>query len=225
MPVQFHEPLHPPGEWGLWRIDEPEDWLRANLQLHPAELAGLDQIRGTGRRREFLAARHLLHHMSGRSDRGELVKDAAGKPHLADSTFYVSISHTVDYSAAIAHPDPCGVDVQRIVPRITRLAHKFVGEGEKVQLSPRHELTQLHLIWSAKEAMYKAFGRRQLDFRDHLFVDLGTYSATTTTGTAYLKKGAVEMLFDLTWRVYDDFVLVAAVERRPPPVGTGTAES
>lgn len=199
----------------MWHITESEDWLRANLDLYPTETAGLEAIRGEGRRREFLAARHLLHRMSGRSRRGELIKDDAGKPHLMDSTFHVSISHTVDYSAAVAHPTPCGIDVQRIVPRIRRLAHKFVGDGERAQLTAADELTQLHLIWSAKEAMYKAFGRRQLDFRRHLFVQLNETTGPAGEGSAYLKREDVEMYFRLWFRVHDGFVLAAAVEERP----------
>jgi len=151
--------------------------------------------------------------MSGRAVRGELFKDEAGKPHLRDSVFHISISHTTNYAAAIAHPNPCGVDVQRIVPRIRRLAGKFVGPGEQIQLTPEFELLQLHLIWSAKEAMYKAFGRRQLDFKEHLFVDFGVFNAATTSGTAFLKKAKVEMLFDLNFKVFDEFVLVGCVER------------
>jgi len=215
MPVLFHDPYQSPGEWGLWHITEPEDWLRSQLNLYPAERAAVDAIKGEGRRREFLAARLLLHRMSGRADRGELFKDEAGKPHLRDATFHISISHTVNYSAALAHPAPCGVDVQRIVPRIRRLAHKFIGPGEQLQLTPEHELIQLHLIWSAKEAMYKAFGRRNIDFKDHLFVNFGPFTAETNSGTAYLKKGEVEMLFDLKFRTYEEFVLVGCVERLP----------
>jgi 4'-phosphopantetheinyl transferase len=153
--------------------------------------------------------------MSGRSVRGELFKDEAGKPHLKDSHFHVSISHTVNYAAAIAHPNPCGIDVQRIVPRIRKMADKFVGPGERLQLTQEHELLQLHLIWSAKEAMYKAFGRRQLDFKDHLVVDFGYFNAEATSGSAFLKKGDIEMLFDLNFRVFDDFVLVGCVEQVP----------
>ena len=217
MPMLFQEELHPPGEWGLWSITESEDWLRQEVPLFAGESEQLGRIRGEGRRREFMAARALLHRMSGRSERGELYKDEAGKPHLRDSIFHVSISHTVDYAAAIAHPNPCGVDVQRMVPRIGRLAHKFVGEAERIQLVSAHELLQLHLIWSAKEAMYKAFGRRELDFRQHLFVDFETFAPGKTTGSAYLRKGEAEMLFSLDYRVYDDFVLVGCVERTPPP--------
>lgn len=217
MPIRFHEPLRAPGEWGLWHITEPEAWLRERSELFPAEAEAIAAIRGEGRRREFLAARLLLHAMSGRSERGELFKDEAGKPHLRDSHFYVSISHTVDYAAAIAHPNPCGIDVQRIVPRIRRLARKFVGKGEQVQMRPEHERLQLHLIWSAKEAMYKAFGRRELDFRKHLFVDFEGFDPVKRTGSAYLRKGEAEMLFSLDFAVYDDFVLVACVEQVPPP--------
>lgn len=219
MAVILHEHLHEPGEWGLWHITEPETWLLENVDLFPAEVQRLQAIKGEGRRREFLAARMLLHYMSGRDERGELYKDDAGKPHLRDSHFHVSISHTVNYAAAIAHPNPCGIDVQRIVPRIKRMAHKFVGAAEQEQLIAEHELLQLHLIWSAKEAMYKAFGRRELDFRKNLFVDFAEYSPLKQVATAFLRKGNIEMVFDLDFRQYEEFVLVSCVEQTPPPVG------
>ena len=145
--------------------------------------------------------------MSGRAERAELVKDTDGKPHLEDSLFYVSISHTVGYSAAIAHPRQCGIDVQRIVPRIRRLAPKFVGPTEQTQLNETEELIQLHLIWSAKEAMYKAYGRRQLDFKEHLFVRLGVLPS------GRIETGEGVMEFELHFRVYETFVLAGAVER------------
>lgn len=214
MPVLLHEPLEPLGEWGLWEITETENDLLATTPLFAPETAQYAAIKGKARRREFLAARALLHYMSGRGRRGELVKDAGGKPHLKNSRFHVSISHTGGLAAAAAHPAPCGIDVQRIVPRIHRLAHKFVGPAEEVQLLADHALTQLHLIWSAKEAMYKAFGRRGLDFKKHLFVDFGGYDPTKNRATAALNKNdEATMLFDLHLRVFQAFVLVVAVER------------
>ena len=215
MPIQFHEHLYPPGEWGLYHITEPEPALRRAVQLSEAETDQLARTRGLGQRREFLAARLLLHQMSGRERRAELHKDESGKPHLRGSHFYVSISHTVDYAAAIAHPHPCGIDVQRIVDKIERLAPKFISGAEAIQLKESDKLVQMHLIWSAKEAMYKAFGRRQIDFRRHLYVDFQDYRPDKTTAIATLRKGGVEMLFDLRYRVYDEFIVVAAVERLP----------
>ncbi|WP_116107673.1 4'-phosphopantetheinyl transferase family protein [Lewinella sp. IMCC34191] len=212
MPLFFHESIHPPGEWGLWRINESEQWLRRELAVHQHEECQLQAIRGEERRREFLAARLLLHEMSGRQQRGHLIKDTDGKPHLEDSLFFVSISHTVGLSAAMAHPHVCGIDVQRIVPRITHLAPKFVSEDERPFLLPSEALIQLHLIWSAKEAMYKAYGRRQLDFKEHLFVNLEGYRPDISAATGVIQTAETRMEFSLDWKVYADFVLVAAVE-------------
>lgn len=155
--------------------------------------------------------------MSGRPQRAELVKDDDGKPHLHDSPFYVSISHTTGYSAAIAHPSPCGIDVQSIVPRIRRLARKFVNDREREYLRGEHELVQLHLIWSAKEAMYKAYGRRKLDFREHLHVDLSAFDTTQQTATAYLEIEGVWMDFEVAFRIFDDFVMVGLTALRLSP--------
>ena len=210
MPLYFHDPLDPPGEWGLWHITESETELRTQTSLHPSEQEQIAQIKGEERRREYLAARLLLHRMSGRSKRAELVKDDDGKPRITDSAFHVSISHTVGYSAAIAHPRACGIDVQRMVPRIRRLAHKFVNAREQQQLREADELVQLHLLWAAKEAMYKAYGRRQVDFREHLRVDLDG-------GSARLTKDDTVMEFGLWQRVYEGFVLVGVVEGGVPP--------
>ena len=159
-----------------------------------------------------MAARLLLHRMSGRAVRGRLIKDTDGKPHLEDSLFFISISHTVGYSAAIAHPRHCGIDVQRIVPRITHLAPKFVSAAEARQLLPAHELQQLHLIWAAKEAMYKAYGRRQLDFREHLGIDFEGFDPGVHRATGWLRTTEESREFALDWKRYDDFVLVSAVE-------------
>ncbi|NJB84550.1 phosphopantetheinyl transferase [Lewinella marina] len=216
MPLLFHESFDPPGEWGLWHIDEPEPQLRERLSLFDREAEQLARIKGQERRREFLAARLLLHEMSGRDTRGELVKDEAGKPHLQDSHFFVSISHTGGYSAAIAHPRPCGIDVQRIVPRIRSLARRFVRPDEAIHLQEASELHQLHLIWSAKEALYKAYGRRQLDFKEHLFVDLSGYDPDRGVARGCLTTDTLCQEFDLSFRQYADFVLVGAVARPNP---------
>ena len=212
MAILFHDPILVSGEWGIWQITESEAALRERVHLHPREYLQINRIKGEERRREFLAARLLLHAMSGREVRAELVKDDDGKPHLEDSLFFVSISHTVGYSAAIAHPRPCGIDVQRIVPRIRKLAPRFVGAEEDSRLLDGFRLLQLHLIWAAKEAMYKAYGRRQLDFREQLNVDLSDYTPGSGTARGTIQLPGLRQDFHLEYREYESYVLVAAVE-------------
>ncbi|MEL6275133.1 MAG: 4'-phosphopantetheinyl transferase superfamily protein, partial [Bacteroidota bacterium] len=176
------------GKFGLWQITEEEDVLRTGLALHQEEQAQLENIKGEGRRKEFLAARQLLHRMSGRSDRGPLLKDEFGKPHMYASPWHVSISHTTGLSAAVAHPRPCGIDVQIFVPKISRIAPRFMSDAEASHLTDENRLLFQHLVWSAKEVMYKAYGRREIDFREHLHVELGGLALDKGRTWGTLKK-------------------------------------
>ncbi|NJO86971.1 MAG: hypothetical protein HC821_02740, partial [Lewinella sp.] len=147
MPLIFNEAMLAHGmrgNVGLWNIVESEADLAVGLALHPAETEQLATIKGEGRRREFLAARQLLHTMSGRAVRGELRKDEHGKPHLVASPLRVSISHTTGFSAAVAHPLPCGVDVQVFVPNQPNCPR--LSAAEAIMLGHQHCLFLQHLI-------------------------------------------------------------------------------
>ena len=170
MPLLSHTTLSPAGELGIWQTTEPEAYFRERLPLTPEEAAYIDGIPGAGRRREWLASRYLLHKMSGRAVRGVVFKDRFGKPHLENSAWQISISHTRDRVAVMAHPRRCGVDIQVLVPKIERLAPKFMRPEELASLTPTTRLEHLHVYWGAKEALYKAYGRRQLDFRSHIHI-------------------------------------------------------
>jgi phosphopantetheinyl transferase len=217
MALIFHEKTaatdSPRRELGLWRIEESEEVLRKSLHLHTEEIKQLDGIKGEGRRREFLAARNLLHQMSGRKDRGALIKDEFGKPHLENSPLHISISHTEDLSAAVAHPFNCGIDVQVFVNKIARLAPRFMNEAELNHLTDANRLIFQHLIWGAKEAMYKAYGRREIDFREHLFVELTGIPLESGTTKGYLVKDELKKVYELDYRIFDgNYMLVVAVE-------------
>ncbi|MEZ4985158.1 MAG: 4'-phosphopantetheinyl transferase superfamily protein [Saprospiraceae bacterium] len=169
MPIIRHEQLPIAGELGVWQIQETEEWLLRQLVLYPQELRQLDAIKGR-RRVEWLAVRQLVHVMSGREQRGAFVKDAFGKPHLEHTNWHISISHSHEWAAAIAAPVPCGIDIQFIVPKITRLAHRFLSKEELSCVCEPHALDMLHFFWGAKEAIYKAYGRKQLDFIQHIHI-------------------------------------------------------
>lgn len=213
MPLILQEKLGDAGDLGLWRIDESEAVLYNRIQLSKAETDQFKSIKGEGRRKEFLAARHLLHKLSGRENRGVLIKDEFGKPYLEDSRFSVSISHTDSLSAAIGYPQNCGVDVQVFVPKIRRLAPRFMGVAENAQLTDANRLIFQHLVWSAKEAMYKAYGRRELDFRAHLFVDLAGIPLERGKTIGRLQKDDLTIEYTLDYRIYErNYMLVVAIE-------------
>src|SRR6201999_144711 len=101
------------------------------------------------------------------------------QPFLAGHRFHFSISHCGSYAAAIVSSNSrVGVDIELITPRIEIVAHKFLSEEEShffnedytlflEQWGLRGRVYQefLTLIWSAKEALFKWYGRGELDFK------------------------------------------------------------
>ncbi|MCB9051448.1 MAG: 4'-phosphopantetheinyl transferase superfamily protein [Lewinellaceae bacterium] len=209
MPVMLHQHIEPEGaEMGLWRIEEPEDWFTGRLDLRPEEKQQLARIKGQRRRVEWLAARQLVHHMSGREKRGAFLKDEYGKPHLEGSAYHISISHSHELAAAIAAPMPAGIDIQYLVPRIVRLAPRFLSPEEMASLRPQEHIEQLHVYWGAKEALYKAYGRRALDFRAHIHIMPFVYDPAGGSCSGRVAAEGDDIGFKLKYLRLENYILV-----------------
>ncbi len=209
MAIVLHENIKPSGEIGLWHIEEPEDWFLSRLQLAPDEQRQFGRLRG-GRRLEWLAARQLVHCMSGRVVRGPFLKDEYGKPHLAHSPYHISISHSHGLAAAIAAPRPVGIDVQRLTPKLRRMAARFMREEElKAIEGEQASLLSIHIYWGAKEALYKAYGRRSLDFRDNMMLESFTYQDEGGIARGHVAKNTDSPLeFSVHYRRVNEHMLV-----------------
>jgi len=212
MPIIAHHTIEPEGELGLWRIEETEPWFLRRLELVETEARQLEAIKGR-RRTEWLAARQLVHAMSGRDRRGAFIKDEYGKPHLESSDWHISISHTHGLAAAIAAPRPVGIDVQVLVGRIERLAHKYMRPEELASLHSGHRIEHLHIYWGAKEALYKAYGRRRLDFCAHLLVEPFFLEEAKGTTSGRIVKDAFEADYRIHYAVEPAYVLVWVMEK------------
>jgi 4'-phosphopantetheinyl transferase len=209
MAIVLHENIEPSGAIGLWDIEETEEWFLAHLQLAPAEQKQFKRLRG-GRRLEWLAARQLVHRMSGRLVRGPFVKDEYGKPHLTDSPYHISISHSHGLAAAIAAPRLVGIDIQRLTPKLRRLAARFMRKEELGTMGQEPtDLQRIHIYWGAKEALYKAYGRRSLDFRDHIALDPFEYQNEGGTARGRIcKETQAPLEFEINYRRFNEHMLV-----------------
>lgn len=212
MPIYLHQKLEPEGELGLWKIEETEEYFLHQLDLTVPERAQLDQINGR-RRVEWLAVRQLVHQMSGRKQRAYFTKDAFGKPHLENSHFQISISHSRALAAAIAAPVAVGIDIQVIVSRISRIAHKFMRPQELGSLEEPNKIEHLHVYWGAKEALYKAYGRRKLDFCKNILIEPFAYDASGGTFSGKVKKDDFEEGYTLSYQMVGEFMLVYALAK------------
>jgi len=211
MPLLEHRCFNSQGELGLWRITETEEWFTARLKLHAEEEQQLDRIKGD-RRREWLAARHLVHLMSGRTERTPFYKDEHGKPYLKDSDWHISISHSGKLSAAIAAPFHVGIDVQHFVSKIDRIASRFMSEAELENLSSKFRLEHMHVYWGAKEALYKIYGRKKLNFRNHILISPFEYKKAGGIFKGRIVNGHFDEIFELHYEMLAQNMLVYAKE-------------
>ncbi len=195
----------------LWSVKEDEKYFLTKLHIFDHESLILD---GLSRRKklEWLASRYVLHLLSGRTDRARFDKDIHGKPHLIDSDYHVSISHSHDLIAVMASPLLIGIDVQYFVAKINRIAHKFVSPKEQAMITPQKKSLYYHILWGAKESLYKAYGRRELNFIDHIYISDLTIEGDSGKFKGIIKKGDYTGFFDCQYYLFDQYVLVYAKE-------------
>jgi len=213
MPIFYQKQILPQGELGIWKITETENYFLERLKIDDVEQLQFDQLKGR-KRIEWLASRWLLHKMSGRIDRGACLKDDFGKPFLVDSNFHISISHSHDLVSVMASPLNIGVDIQFIVEKIGRLAHKFLSDDEFESLSPSQRIEHLHVYWGAKEALYKAYGRKMLDFKQHIHV--GPFELNPSGEgkiKAAIRKDSYSNSFIVHYQKFGNYFLVYCVEK------------
>lgn len=196
----------------LWRIEESAEWFLEHLALSAAELTELGHYQGR-RRTEWLAVRMVLQQLQG-GRRVPLVKDDHGKPHWADPTLgQLSISHSRLFAAVVVAPVDCGIDIQHIVPKITRLGPRFMPEATIALMPPAQKVEQLHVCWGAKEALYKAYGRRAIDWCEHLIVPYFSYQTPSGLCQGRVEKTDYQADFAIHYTLLEDYMLTVALQK------------
>lgn len=210
MPLLFirHITLHP-GQvltFGVWQIAEDEQYFREDLQLASPEEEDLARYKGI-RRLEWLAGRRLLHLLTGADLRLPLGKNAFAKPFfLHRPELHCSLSHSHGIVGAMLADGVCGCDLQVLVEKMPRLAGKFLHRDEDIFLQdfPREARFDLmHVFWTAKESLYKAYGLKELDFREHLRIEPFEWSGQSAETTGWVQKDHFRQAYRLHFEKAD----------------------
>ena len=193
----------PAATFAVWQMEEDEAFFRENLTLSAAEWQEWGGLKGP-RRREWLAVRWLLHHISGHALRLPLAKDAFSKPFFpAPTRLACSLSHSQGLIGALlaeAEGGLVGCDLQVLVEKMPRLAPKFLNLREIAFVQDQTSAAQfdlLHLMWTAKESLYKAYGMKALDFRAHLQVEAFQWDGRAGTTRGTITKNDYQQHFSL----------------------------
>ena len=145
----------------LWKLSETEIELNNHLDLSLSSISKLDLIKSSSQRKQFLGVQNLLklHNINN----GSLFYDKNGKPHLSNNKF-ISISHSFEYCGVIVSDVKVGLDIEKLRPKILNISKKFISESDwnLIKLSSVENVTK---VWTIKEAVFKAFGHKAIDFK------------------------------------------------------------
>ncbi|MFS4415923.1 4'-phosphopantetheinyl transferase family protein [Maribacter sp. 2307ULW6-5] len=173
-------------EIAIWEVLEPETQLQEGIELSPPCQQRFNGMKSEMHRRAFLSIRHLMARY-GLVDR-DLRYDAYGKPHLRNGK-RISITHSHQFTAImIGSQRDVGIDIEKQRDKILRIAHKFTPVHEYRTMANTAALVRkLTIVWGAKEALYKIYGKRKLSFLKHIDVsdfmfDDGGTRATISIG-------------------------------------------
>jgi 4'-phosphopantetheinyl transferase len=197
---------------GVWKVEEDDRFFEERLSIFPEEKLELAQLKGR-KRTEWLSSRHLLHVLSNVTDRYSCLKDEYGKPFLQGFDRSISLSHSSEYTAALIADMPCGIDVQVIVPKISRIVSKFIRTDEFEFIpATANDILYYHTIWGAKESMYKAYGKKSLDFKKDMQVFSFNILNDKFTLKGKVSKGDFLAYYQIHCQIIHSIILVYAIQ-------------
>ncbi len=209
MPVILQKKYKNDIHLAVWKITESHDELQAILPseiLTDAELAG---IHHPHKQTEFFCSRLIIKYLAdllGIKYLG-IKKDIYGKPYLVGTHWQMSLTHTTHFVAAVMHPsNPLGVDMERPSEKIMRIKHRFMSENELIDA--KTDLEKLCIYWSAKEALYKLYGKRKVFFIENLYISPFQKEDSKILGK--LKINDIDANYDIYVERIDGFILVVA---------------
>jgi len=194
----------------IWEITETAPELLDLLHNKKTYSADLTKLTSDKRKKEWLATRILVEAICGKDK--IVAYNEKGKPYLTDHSFHISISHTSNFVALIAHQTrEVGIDIEKISDRICHLKERFLHKEELLHIDSTQETTHLLLHWSAKEVLFKMINEENVDFSEHLRIFPFTPQKNGTFFGKEMRTKRQEN-YNFAYCIKDSFVLVWSVK-------------
>lgn len=163
------------------------DEVNAAKRISSADAFRLSQIKHPQKQKEFLASRLALVTL----DANYLLTYQGRIPYM-DSGRHVSLSHAHHIAAAILSTDfRVGIDVEMEREQLFKISHKFLHPEERALVRSGRELQDLHIIWGAKEALFKIWRMGNVDFSHELRISAFEAAKNGQTKAHIIKDGLV----------------------------------
>lgn len=200
MGIAFTKEIHKNTYLWVWHITELHGELFALIDNH------LHHKEKRQNNAHWLASRALISQIF-KGKNYTLYKDAVNKPYLKinGEFWHFSITHSGNYAAiAYSKNNAIGIDLERIDERVNRVAKKYMNE---VEWSYAYSTLHKTIIWSAKESLYKLHGKKEVDFKQHLFIYPFSLAEPTGQINTEIEKDETLLHINMHYELFDDMVL------------------
>lgn len=196
---------------GVWEISETEEQLLKGLFLTEDEQNIFKRIKSPLKRKQWLSYRNLIQELLENNNYKGIFYDEAGKPFLNELPYHISVSHTENYSAAIiSNTIAVGVDIEPIKDKILRVEKKFISDFEISLLPEQNRNKALHIIWGAKEAVYKLKGEKEVFFAEDLHIQSISDKEKDVLKCIY-QKNNIKETYLIHYEIFRHLMLVYAM--------------
>jgi phosphopantetheinyl transferase len=159
--------------------------INDNIRLGLLDLKAFSEHNAmlTKRELEKKGTTYLLKQLLG-TEHFELAYTSENKPFLKERSEHISISHSHDKLAIIINvKENTGIDIEQIRDKVRNVQTKFLNKKELDFAAD--DIDRLITLWAAKEALYKVYGLKEVEFIENLFVE--QYAGQEITGRIEIK--------------------------------------
>jgi phosphopantetheinyl transferase len=202
MPLVYQQNINEHTKIGVWHILETEDFFIEKVTEQY-------KINHAQKKMQHLAGRNLLLEMANDISLKNILLTETGKPFLSDESYFFSISHCADFVAVIiSAKSKVAIDIQHVAPKIESIKQKYLTEEEMnllstLSISPNEQFT---FAWTIKEAMFKYFDEKGIDFKQHLNITSTNFEHEVWVSKSTFNKNRVQQLETKSIRFNDLFM-------------------
>jgi len=200
------------GVLGVWKIEESVEELLSMIQFSNGDKATFERFKNKARKAHWLSYRLAIRKLLGDLKDLEFYYDEFGKLHFINHDYSLSVSHSGEYSAVILNNKHCvGIDIEKVSDRINNVSLKFLSVKELTKID-EDNYQQLTCLWSAKEALYKLYGKGDLIFDQNIILEPCPVNQDSGSFTGKIIKDDFERDYEMKYFMIDDYVLVYSVD-------------
>jgi phosphopantetheinyl transferase len=203
MPLFYQQNINDTTRLAVWQLAEEESFF-----------GGFTDIVHPQKRLQHLGGRYLLSFLFPSFDKAAIAIAASKRPFLPDGSHQFSISHCTQYAASLVSTScRVGIDIEEITERVHKIRHKFLHASEHEMLEKNASeiltlTTQLTILWSCKEAIFKWWGAGNIDFSAQMILDQMPVAQDGILQARFIEKSGTEHAIYLHYKVMDSLCLV-----------------